>query len=51
MEYAVMHSNCGKTGIYLGMFLVGIGIVANKCVLEVVFSPDGAIQSPPALVR
>ena len=46
-----MHSNRGKTGIYLGMFLVGIGIVANKWVLELLFSPDGAIQSPPALVR
>ena len=42
-----MHSNRGKTGIYLGMFLVGIGIVANKWVLELLFSPTGRSSHHP----
>ena len=45
-----MNNNRARAGIYLGVFLVGMGVVANKWVLEFLFSPDGSIQSPPALV-
>ena len=42
-----MHNDRPKTGIYLGAFLIGIGLIFNKWILELLFSTDGSIGSPP----
>ena len=40
-----MNSYSSKSAFYLGVFSIGLGLIANKWILEVLFSSDGFIES------